>query len=265
MVRPSSSPSGKDAAEAKLLKQGFEKRVSLSWLALFAERAWEALLWPFAVVCAFLVFSLLGGWGLLPPMVHRILLGAFCLALILSLLPLVRIAVPTRAEALRRLERTADIKHRPASSYEDTLSADPPEETAQLWTLHRQRLARLVAKLKPTWPAPRTDRHDPYAIRAALLLALIAAFFAAGGDTRSRLETAFSPAAAGSTSLLRLDAWVTPPVYTGIAPIVLADGSEAIGRGAESFRALSVPQPAHCADQRRRRRESYPHRVHPRG
>ena len=40
----------------------------------------------------------------------------------------------------------------------------------------------------------------------------------------------------------RLDAWVTPPVYTGIAPIVLADGSEKVGAGAESFRALSVPE-----------------------
>ena len=35
---------------------------------------------------------------------------------------------------------------------------------------------------------------------------------------------------------------MTPPVYTGVAPIVLADGSEKVGAGAESFRALSVPE-----------------------
>jgi uncharacterized protein (TIGR02302 family) len=243
MARPSrSSTSAKDAAEAKALKTRFERRVFLSWLALFAERVWEGLLWPFVVVCAFLVFSLLGGWSLLPPVAHKVLLGVFGIALIVALLPLIRIAMPNRAEALRRLERTANIKHRPASSYEDTLGATPPEETAQLWTLHRQRLARLVAKLKPSWPAPRTDREDPYAIRAALFLALIAAFAAAGGDTRSRLDAAFSPAASASAALLRLDAWVTPPVYTGMAPIVLADGSESVGQGAESFRALSVPE-----------------------
>ena len=125
MARPnSSSTSTKDDAEAKALKKRFETRVRLSWLALFAERAWEALLWPFVIVCTFLVFTLLGGWGLLPPMAHRILLGAFGLALLASFLPLVRIALPTRAEALRRLERTANIKHRPASSYEDTLGAE---------------------------------------------------------------------------------------------------------------------------------------------
>jgi len=41
---------------------------------------------------------------------------------------------------------------------------------------------------------------------------------------------------------MRLDAWVAPPVYTQLAPIVLADGTEPVGTGAESFRALQVPE-----------------------
>jgi uncharacterized protein (TIGR02302 family) len=241
--RQKSSPGDpKDDPEAASLKRRFESRVRLSWLALFAERAWEALLWPFVVVCAFLVFTLLGGWSLLPPLVHRIVLLGFGTGLIAACLPLIRIALPTRAEALRRLERNAEVPHRPASSYEDTLSAEPPTETVTLWTLHRQRLSQLIAKLKPSWPAPRADRKDPFAIRAALFIGLIAAFIAAGPDARSRLDAAFSPAASASPKLIRLDAWVTPPVYTGMAPLVLADGSEAIGRGAESFRALEVPE-----------------------
>jgi len=243
MARPSrATPTATEAAEASALKKRFERRVRLSWLALFAERFWEGLLWPFIVVCAFLVFTLLGGWSLMPPLAHRILLGAFGVGLIVSFLPLVRLALPTRAQALRRLERSANIKHRPASSYEDQLGTAPRAETAALWSLHRQRLARLVARLKPSWPAPRTDRHDPYAIRAALLLGLIAAVLAAGGDTSTRLRAAFSPAASTATALLRLDAWVTPPIYTGMPPIVLADGSESVGAGSESFRALSVPE-----------------------
>src|SRR5581483_4512447 len=91
-------------------------------------------------------------------------------------------------------------------------------------------------------PEPRTDRKDPYAIRALLLVALIAALFAAGPNGLDRLRLAFSPAASGAPSLIRLDAWVTPPVYTDVPPIVLADGSETIGAGAETFRALSVPE-----------------------
>ena len=242
MARRNSQETQPEDTAGPALKRRFETRVRLSWLAILSERLWEGLLWPFVVVCAFLVFTLLGGFGLLPPLAHRLLLLAFGAGLVVACWPLVRIVLPTRAEALRRLERHAKIKHRPASSYEDTLSTAPPAETAALWTLHRQRLSRLISKLKPSWPAPRADRKDPYALRAALFLGLIAAFIAAGPDARTRLDTAFSPAASASPTLLRLDAWVTPPVYTGMAPIVLADGSEAIGRGAESFRALEVPE-----------------------
>jgi len=226
----------------KSLARSFEWRVSLSRLALVGERTWEALLWPFLVLAAFLIISLFDLWSLLPPLVHRGLLVAFGVALLVSLLPLIRFQLPTRAEALRRLERNADIKHRPASSYEDRLGSTPRGDTALLWTAHRERLSRLVAKLKPRWPIPRTDRKDPYAIRSALLLVLIVAALAAGPNRFDRIAAAFSPAARTATTLLRLDAWVTPPIYTGVAPIVLADGSEAIGAGSETFRALSVPE-----------------------
>ena len=215
---------------------------ALSRLALVGERVWEALLWPFLVVAVFLILSLFDLWSVMPPLLHRGLLIAFGIALLVSLLPLIRFPMPTRAEALRRLERNAEIKHRPASSYEDKLGTTSRGDTALLWAAHRERLAKLVAKLKPSWPVPRTDRKDPYAIRSALLLVLVVAALAAGPDRWGRIASAFTPAANTATALLRLDAWVTPPVYTGIAPIVLADGSEPVGAGAETFRALSVPE-----------------------
>src|SRR4029078_8322184 len=236
-----SKETSRQKAEDKALANGFERRVRLSWLALLGERIWEALLWPFLVVAAFIVFSLLELWSYLPPLMHRVLLGGFGLALIVSFLPLIRLSLPTRQEAVRRLERTAGIKHRPASSYEDRVGSTPPKATAALWAPQRQGLGKLIGRLKPSWPAPRTDRKDPYAIRAALLLAVVAAFLATGGKVRDRLRAAFTPAASGAPALLRLDAWVTPPVYTGLAPIVLADGNETVGTGAENFRALAVP------------------------
>ena len=231
-----------ETPEDKSLARSFEWRVALSRLALVGERTWEALLWPFVVLAVFLIVSLFDLWGLLPPLLHRALLVAFGVALLVSLLPLIRFPVPTRAEALRRLERNAEIKHRPASSYEDRLGTTSRADTALLWAAHRERLAKLVAKLKPSWPTPRTDRKDPYAIRSALLLVLIVAALAAGPNRWDRIAAAFSPAARTATALLRLDAWVTPPVYTNVAPIVLADGSEPVGAGNETFRALSVPE-----------------------
>ncbi|HEX2380229.1 MAG TPA: DUF4175 family protein, partial [Methyloceanibacter sp.] len=93
--------------EDSALQRRFERKVRLSWLALLAERIWEALLWPFLVVALFLVVSLLELWSFMPPLLHRVVLGAFGLALLISFLPLLRIQVPTRLEALRRLERHA--------------------------------------------------------------------------------------------------------------------------------------------------------------
>ena len=241
-LKSRSKPAPKERTEDNALAKRFERKVRLSWFALLAERIWEALLWPFVVAAALLVVSLLDLWSYTPPLLHRILLLAFGLALIVSFVPLLRLWLPTRAEALRRLERDAGIKHRPASSYEDSLGATPPRETQQLWAMHRQRLARLIDKLRPAWPKPRSDRNDPYALRAALVLGLAAAILATGGNGLDRLRQAFSPAATGTPSLIRLHAWVTPPVYTGIAPIVLADGNETVGAGAETFRALSVPE-----------------------
>ena len=231
-----------DTPEDTSLARRFEWRVDLSRLALIGERVWEALLWPFIVLAAFLILSMFDLWSALPPLLHRALLVAFAVALLVSLVPLIRFPMPTRAEALRRLERHADIKHRPASSYEDKLGTTSRADTALLWAAHREWLSRLVAKLKPSWPLPRTDRKDPYAVRSAFLLVLIVALLAAGPNRWDRITAAFTPAARTSAALMRLDAWVTPPVYTEVAPIVLADGSESVGAGNETFRALSVPE-----------------------
>ena len=114
-------------AEDRTLVKRFESRVRLSWLALLAERIWEALLWPFLVVSAFLVVTLLELWSITPPLFHRVLLGAFGLALAVSFLPLIRLSLPTREEALRRLERKANIKHRPA----DILRGSPRHHSRQ--------------------------------------------------------------------------------------------------------------------------------------
>lgn len=218
-----------------------ERRIRLSRLSLLAERAWEASLWPFAVLGLFLALSLFELWALVPPLAHRILLGLFGLALLVSFVPLVRIAWPSRGEALRRLERKAGIPHRPATSYEDTLSGSVTGDGETLWRAHRARLARLVRRLRPGWPAPRTDRQDPFALRLALVLVLAVGLMHAGGRVGERLQAAFVlPAGDAAAAAWRLDAWVAPPAYTGKPPIVLSDGRRQGNE--ESFRALTIPQ-----------------------
>lgn len=239
---PKPAKSKREIAARRALARDFARKVRLNRLALFAERLLEALVWPAVVVIAFLVVSLLQLWQFTPPLFHRIGLGAFALALLVSFVSLLRLRMPSREEAIRRLERNAGIRHRPASSYEDRLFTSASPETTTLWEAHRKRLASLIRRLKPTWPAPRTDRRDPYAVRAGLLLLLVVALIIAGPNAATRLRAAFNPGTTIAHATLRLDAWVTPPFYTNTAPVILSDGKNNLGSDNADFRALSVPE-----------------------
>jgi uncharacterized protein (TIGR02302 family) len=171
------------------------------------------------------------------------MLGAVGLALLGSLVPLARTPWPTREEALRRMERASGLQHRPASSYEDNLTANAADPASRrLWDAHRERLARLLSRLRPGPPKPRTERFDPLALRALLMLALLLLFVATGERTYDRLVSPFRLGGGGAIDITRLDAWVTPPLYTGRPPIMLADGGKSPSLTSQTPRIIEAPQ-----------------------
>ena len=109
--------------------------------------------------------------------------------------------------------------------------------------MHRQRLAELLGKLRVGRPAPRTDRYDPFALRALLLLGVLVLTIVVGDSAADRLWSAFrlSPLAKGAEA--RLDAWITPPAYTAKPPIMLADGGLSGLRAQEARPAGAVEVP----------------------
>jgi uncharacterized protein (TIGR02302 family) len=209
------------------LERAFQRKVRLSTWALLFERIWPRAWLIVAVAGLFLALSLAGLWPRLPELPHKTILALFGLVLAIALISLVRVRAPSREQAIRRVEAVSGIKHRPASSYEDTLTlgAEDPR-TAALWRTHRQRLAVLLQKLRVGLPSPRADRYDPFALRALLLLLVCMLLVLVGDSASDRLRSAFrfGPLAKGAEA--RLDAWVTPPAYTGKPPIMLADGAE---------------------------------------
>ena len=64
-------------------------------------------------------------------------------------------------------------------------------------------------------------RRDPYALRALVLIACVATFFAAGGERWKRITTAFDWHGVVLPANFRVDAWVIPPAYTGKPPLIL--------------------------------------------
>ncbi len=209
----------------------FERKVRRSRLVLLLERLWPKAWLLLGLAVLFLVVSMAGLWPLLPALVHKLVLIAFAAAAAAILFAAIRTPLPDRESGLRRMERVSGLPHRPASSYEDTLAdADQAQpETRALWQAHRARLAAMLARLKVGAPEPRTDRLDPFALRAALLLGAVALTGLVGDSARDRLAGAFRFGAGASGPAARIDAWVTPPAYTGKPPVMLADGS---GQGA---------------------------------
>ncbi len=197
-------------------------RLFLAGAALLWERLWPAL-WPAAGMAGvFLVLALLDLPAMLPGALHAALLAIFAAALVAALLPaLRRFRLPGREAERRRVERASGLAHRPLTALEDRLSAPGGDAAAAaLWQAHRQRAAAQIRRLRVGWPAAGLVRRDPFALRAALALALLLAAIDAGPDWSLRLARALSPglslgAAAAPASL---DIWVTPPDYTGLPP-----------------------------------------------
>ncbi len=225
------------------LDHAFERKVRASGRAIIAERAWLRLWALIGVAGLFLALSFAGVWPRLPYLAHVGLLAAFGLAGLAAIVYAMLVPRPSRDEAVRRIERTSGVPHRPASSYEDTLSAksaDPATEA--IWQAHRSRLALLLSRLKVGPPKPDTHRHDPMAFRILGALSLLLFAGLLGDSASDRVRAAFRLGPPGLASDARLDAWVTPPAYTAKPPIMLADGQRpGVSLARDDGRPFEVP------------------------
>lgn len=221
----------------------FARKVRASRWALLFERLWPRLWLIIGIGGLFVLVSLLGLWPMLPQAAHIVLLGAFGLAGLAAVGFAARVPFPTHEEGVRRIERVSGVPHRPASSYEDTITAnaDDPRTTA-IWRAHRARLAAALSRLRVGKPHPRADRADPIALRALLLLGVFAVAALVGDGAADRIFSAFRIKSSVGVAERRLDAWVTPPSYTGRPPLMLADGARGTLEPASDNKVVQVPE-----------------------
>jgi len=216
-LTPSREPERPAAPAARLERLARRSRAALVW-----ERVWPPLASASAVVALFLAVSWAGVWFSAPGWARLAGLVLFAAGVLAALWPLVRFRAPSRAAALRRLDRDSPAPHGPATAFEDELANGADPETQAIWALHRARVARHVEALKVAPPAPGMIQRDPRAFRYAALLLAIVAGFAAGPQRYARLAAAFDFHALGGAGVAeRVDAWIDPPAYAGLAPILL--------------------------------------------
>jgi uncharacterized protein (TIGR02302 family) len=220
-MRSERSPRGERAANPRL-----ERLAAKARAILLFERAWRIVLPPLVVLGFFVCVSWTGLWLDAPRWARGLGVLALVLGFVVALLPLREFWLPSRKEALDRIDRVSGLASHPASVIDDRLgngTSDPA--TRALWNLHRRRAEQAVALLRAGGPSPRMVDLDRYALRAAVLVALIATGFVAGPEKYARVAAAFDwrfDASPGND--YRIDAWIDPPAYTGKPPVVLNVG-----------------------------------------
>ncbi|WP_170181869.1 TIGR02302 family protein [Phreatobacter stygius] len=188
---------------------------------LLWERVWPRLVLFLGIFGGVLAVSWLGFWQVVP---YWARFGGviFVLGLlVIAAWPLLTIRRPTDQEALRRIDRSTGGGHRPATALADELATRDDPFAKALWDEHRARVLAATGRLKTGIPMPRMANLDRYAIRSLALLLIVPAYFLAGDERMARLMTAFDWRAPPAPITYRVDAWVTPPTYTGRPPLIL--------------------------------------------
>jgi hypothetical protein len=214
------------------LMRHFEAVVGRAKLAILTEKTWGRLVPPLGVSSLFLSASWLGLWDVVPPHLRASGVGLFATALAATAVPLLATRWPSRREALSRLDANTGLPHRPATQFGDRLAAaQTQEQTADIWDAYRGRLEKTVGGFRAGAPDLHlTTKKDPYALRFAAAVLLVAASFAVANHTstvENRIADAFDwqekiPAATPTP----VTAWVTPPGYTQ-QPVNIFSKSEA--------------------------------------
>jgi uncharacterized protein (TIGR02302 family) len=221
---PSEPAREPDAAARLQLTHALQRaKYAIAW-----ERAWPVLARLLNVVGLFLVASWAGLWLALPFVARTVGDVLFGLAALGALFPLLRFRWPTREEGLSRLDRGTGIRHRPATALTDTLATKDPVAQA-LWQAQRERTLASIKRIRAGLPSPRLPIHDPWALRALVVTMLVAAYVAAGDERAMRIAAAFDWNGVLAPANVRVDAWVTPPVYTGKPPIILSAANKDAG------------------------------------
>ena len=207
---------------------------------IFWERLWPALASIATVVGLFLAVSWLGLWLWLPPTGRAIGLGIFFLLAAAAFAPALALRVPSRVDGLRRLDRNSGLPHRPATAMADEIAAPTQDSySLALWRAHIERVLRATKTLRAGTPMPRLALRDPFAVRALVTVLVVATFFAAGGERMRRIAAAFDWQGVMLLANFRVDAWVSPPPYTGRPPVILPGLRP--GEPVQNAASLAVP------------------------
>lgn len=209
---------------------GLSARLAASRLAtrcsMIAERGWPLVLPALVVVSLFLSISWLGLFPRMPDALRLSVIAVFGIAALAALYPLRYFRLPGAAEVDRRIEAANALPHSPVQVQTDRPSGAETGFSKVLWREHQKRMAATLDRVGADLPRTKMPERDPWGLRAVPALLLVVAFAFSFGPLGGRLGDGFRAAAQRDVVPPRIDAWVTPPTYTGKPPIFLTAGTD---------------------------------------
>ncbi|HLG87849.1 MAG TPA: DUF4175 family protein [Alphaproteobacteria bacterium] len=191
--------------------------------AVLTVEAFIASLWiPVVLVAGFIAAALLGIPQSFPAWIHAVGLLALGAALAISVRSgLRRFRQPTQGAAMRRLEQDSGLGHRPFAAILDQPAADAGDAERSLWRIYVNRRRLETRRLRLRLPRPGLAPADPMALRMAVMLTLVLAVVIAGPRAGNLVTAALEPSFSTVKGPPLVDAWIKPPAYTGLSPILL--------------------------------------------
>lgn len=189
---------------------GIRRRAArVLWLEILARVLAPGLL-LLAAYAAAALFGLASPWAWLAVLLATLGITAWRLR---------AVRPPGPGKIDRRIEAASGFSHRPLAALADGRAAGD----GAIWAAHQALLSTQLARARAGFPAPLAAGADPLALRALLALLLLLGAITAGSQSATRLAQAFTLPAWPFPGPI-IQAWVTPPDYTGAAPVLLAPG-----------------------------------------
>jgi hypothetical protein len=227
------------------LRQQLDGRISAARRALFLPavlKAWGA---PMLWLAAFATLWLTGLTARFAPEARAVLGLVFYAGLIwLAWRATRRWRAPSDMDGRTLIDDA--VEGRPMSVWADR-PARADKDGWELWEAHRERMAALAMGVRRFDLRGLWQSTDPFYTRLIAPLVVLAAALLAGTAGPDRLARGLAPdiGALFGAHRLTVEAWITPPPYTGAAPFVLTSGQGAKApEGSEvTLRVISPGQP----------------------
>lgn len=201
------------------------RALQLARAILWWEALWPALWRPLSLLGLFLALAWMGLFIHMSPWLHvPLLLATLGGAGWLTWQGLRTLRRPTEGDARRRLERDSHLPHRPLTQLQDGIAGGAGDPLAHaLWRAAQDRARQQARDLRVDLPDSRLPSRDPWALRVAAALLMVVGATVGWGDLAGRTAGALFPSVGlgGMLTPTRLDAWATPPDYTGQPPVFL--------------------------------------------